>query len=45
MGVMRNAYRILVGKTEGKKSLQEPRLKWDDSKEIYLKERGWQGLE
>jgi hypothetical protein len=33
MGAKRNAYRILVGKPEGKRSLGRPRRRWlDDSK-------------
>jgi hypothetical protein len=28
MGEMRNAYRMLVGKPEGKRSLERPRCRW-----------------
>jgi hypothetical protein len=28
MGEMRNAYRILVGKPEGKRPLERPRCRW-----------------
>jgi hypothetical protein len=30
MGVKRNAYRILVGKPEGKRPLGRPRRRWED---------------
>jgi hypothetical protein len=40
----RNAYRILVGKPEGKRPLGRPRRRWVDS--IKLRERmGWYGLD
>jgi hypothetical protein len=31
MGKMRNAYKILVGKPEGKRPLGRPRLGWEDN--------------
>jgi hypothetical protein len=31
MGMMKNAYRILAGKVEGRKPLERPRCRWDDS--------------
>jgi hypothetical protein len=31
MGEKRNAYRILVGKPEGKKPLGRPRRRWEDN--------------
>jgi hypothetical protein len=43
--VMRNAYRILVGKPEGKRSLGRPRRRWVDNIEIYLMQIGWSGME
>jgi hypothetical protein len=36
MGEERNAYRILVGKPEGKRALGRPRRRWVDSIKIYL---------
>jgi hypothetical protein len=40
MGKGRNVYRVLVGKSEGKRPLERPRCKWDGIK-IDLKEIGW----
>jgi hypothetical protein len=34
-GEKRNAYRVLVGKTEGKTPLERPRCKWEDNIKIY----------
>jgi hypothetical protein len=31
MGEKRNAYRILVGKPEGKRQLGRPRCRWEDN--------------
>jgi hypothetical protein len=39
MGAKKNAYRILVGKPEGKKMLGRPRRRWEDNIKIYLRER------
>jgi hypothetical protein len=35
-GEKRNAYRILVPKSEGKRSLQMPRCKWKDNIKMDL---------
>jgi hypothetical protein len=40
MGEKRNAYRILVGKPEGKKSLGKPRRRWEDNIKIHFREDG-----
>jgi hypothetical protein len=37
---MRNAYNILVGKPEGKRSLERPRSRWEDSIRMYIRETG-----
>jgi hypothetical protein len=41
----RNAYRILVGKPEGKRLLGRPRRRWLDNIKIYLREIGWDGMD
>jgi hypothetical protein len=38
MGEMRNTYRILVGKPEGKKQLGRPRHKWENNVMMHLRE-------
>jgi hypothetical protein len=38
--VKRNAYRILVGKSEGKSPLGRPRLSWEDNIKMDLTEIG-----
>jgi hypothetical protein len=40
MGVKRNAYRILVGKPEGKRPLGRPRRRWVDNIKTDLREIG-----
>jgi hypothetical protein len=40
MGETRNAYRILVGKPEGKRQLGRPRRRWVDNIKIDLREMG-----
>jgi hypothetical protein len=43
MGENRNAYRILVGKPEGRRPLGRPRHRWVDNIKIDLREIGWDG--
>jgi hypothetical protein len=43
MGETTNAYRILVGKPEGKRPLG--RRRWVDNIKMYLREIGWYGLD
>jgi hypothetical protein len=44
VGETRNAYRILVGKPEGKRPLGRPRRRWVDNIKIDLRETGWDGV-
>jgi len=37
----RSAYRVLVGKPEGKGSLTRPRYRWEDNIKVNLEEIGW----
>jgi hypothetical protein len=37
----RDAYRILVGRPEGRRPLGRPRRKWEDNIKIDLQEVGW----
>jgi hypothetical protein len=41
----RNAYRILVGKSEGKRPLGRPRQSWVDNITIDLREIGCDGMD
>jgi hypothetical protein len=41
MGKGQGAYRILVGRPEGRKLLGRPRRRWDDNIKIDLQEVGW----
>jgi hypothetical protein len=45
MGDKRNAYRLLVGKPEGRRPLGRPRHRWVDSIKIDLLETGWGGVD
>jgi hypothetical protein len=44
MAEKRNAYRILVGKQEGKRPLGRPRRRWVDNIKMDLRETGWDGM-
>jgi hypothetical protein len=41
MGEKRNAYRLLVGKPDGKRPLGRPRRRWVDNIRMDLGEVGW----
>jgi hypothetical protein len=41
MGEKRNAYRLLVGKPEGRRTLGRPRHRWLDNIRMDLVEVGW----
>jgi hypothetical protein len=45
MGEKRNAYRILVGKPEGKRALGRLRRRWEDNIRMDLREIGWDGMD
>jgi hypothetical protein len=45
IGETRNAYRILVGKPEGKRPLGRPKRRWVNNIKIYLREIGWNGMD
>jgi hypothetical protein len=44
-GAKRNAYRIFVGKLEGKRLVGRPRRRWVDNIKMELKEMGWGGMD
>jgi hypothetical protein len=44
IGENRNAYRILVGKPEGKRPLGRPRRRWVENIKMHLREIGWDGV-
>jgi hypothetical protein len=44
MGEERGAYRILVGRPEGRRPLGRPRHRWEDSIKMDLREVGWEGM-
>jgi hypothetical protein len=44
LGEGRNVYRVLVGKTEGKRPLERPRHRWENGINMDLKEIGKRGM-
>jgi len=45
MGDSRGAYRILVDRLRGKRSLGRPRHRWDDNIKMNLQDVGWGGMD
>jgi hypothetical protein len=45
MGEKMNAYRILVGKPEGKRPLGRPRRRWVGNIKMDLREIEWDGMD
>ncbi|KAJ4428123.1 hypothetical protein ANN_24137 [Periplaneta americana] len=45
MGESRNAYRVLVGRPEGKRPLGRPRRRWEDNIKMDLRELGYDDRE
>jgi hypothetical protein len=45
MGDRRNAYRLMVGKPEGRKPLGRPRHRWLDNIRMDLVEMGWSDVD
>jgi hypothetical protein len=43
MGEGRGAYRILVGRPEGRRPLGRPSCRWEDNIKMDLQEVGWGG--
>jgi hypothetical protein len=41
MGEKRGAYRILVGRPEGRRPLERPRSRWEDNTKMDLQDVGW----
>jgi hypothetical protein len=41
MGDRRGAYRVLVGRPEGKRPIEIPRRRWEDNIKMDLQEVGW----
>jgi hypothetical protein len=44
-GENRNAYRLSMGKREGKRPLERPRRRWVDNIKTDLREIGWEGVD
>jgi hypothetical protein len=45
MGEKRNAYKILIGKLEGKRPRRRPRRRWEDNIKLDLREIGVWGVQ
>jgi hypothetical protein len=45
MGERRGAYKVLVGKTEGRRPLGRPRRRWEGNIKMDLQDVGWGGID
>jgi hypothetical protein len=45
MGDRSGAYRVLVGRPEGKRPLGRPRHRWENNVKMDLKDVGWEGMD
>jgi hypothetical protein len=45
MGDKRGAYRVLVGRSEGKKPLGRPGRNWENDTKRDFQEVGWRGID
>jgi hypothetical protein len=45
VGDMRNAYKILVGKSEGKRPFRRCRSRWKYNIRMVLRKTGWEGMD
>jgi hypothetical protein len=45
MGEESKVYRVLVGKSEGKRPLGRPRGRWEDGVRMDLRQTGWGSVE
>jgi len=45
VGDRRGAYRILLGKPEGKRPFVRPRCRWEDNFKMDLQEVGWGNMD
>jgi hypothetical protein len=45
MEAMRNIYKVLVGKPEGKRPIGIPRRRWENNIKMDHRETGWGGVE
>jgi hypothetical protein len=45
VGEIRNAYKIFVGKPEGKRPLGKPRRRWKNNNRMNLRERRWESVD
>jgi hypothetical protein len=44
MGNMRNVYKTLVRKPDGKRPLRRPKHRWKDNIRVDVREIGWKGV-